>query len=339
MNLMRIEILTNKYSRIIGIGSHTPERILTNADLEKMVDTDNDWIVQRTGIKERRIAAADETTSDMGYHAARKAIESSKIEPSQIDFIICATMTPDYISSSVASILQEKIGANQAGAVDIQAACTGFIYALSMAKAYVESGMYNNVLVVAAEKMSTIVDYEDRSTCILFGDGAAAVVVSNEGEGLAIEDICLGSDGARAELISIPAGGSRIPITKEAIDQKLHFFRQEGKEVFKHAVRRMAGTCADCLQKIGATQDEVSWLVSHQANERIIDALAKKMKFPQEKIIKTVSKYGNTSASSVPLALDELLQNNPIASGELILLTAFGAGLTWGAVALRKILF
>ncbi|MEC7839407.1 MAG: beta-ketoacyl-ACP synthase III [Chlamydiota bacterium] len=324
-----------KIARIVGVGSYVPEQVLTNADLEKMVDTSGEWIVQRTGIEERRIAGGAEASSDMGIAAAIKALEVSGKSASEIDLIIVATMTPDVISSATASLIQEKLKASRAGAVDIQAACTGFIYGLSMAKAFIESGMYQNVLLVASEKMSSVTDYTDRSTCILFGDGASAVVISDEGKGLAVGNVSLGSDGSCADLITIPAGGSRDPITKENIDKGMHFVKLEGREVFKHAVRRMAGVCSECLRLSNIELEDVAWLVAHQANMRIIDALARKLDFPEEKIIKTVSKYGNTSASSVPLALDELLENKEVNPGQTILLTAFGAGLSWGAATLK----
>jgi len=326
-----------KIARVIGVGSYLPERVLTNGELEKMVDTSDEWIVQRTGIKERRIARDNENTSDMGIQAALKALESSGVSADEIDLIIVATMTPDVISSATASIIQEKIQATRAGALDIQAACTGFIYGLSIAKAYIVSGMYKKILLVASEKMSSVTDFTDRSTCILFGDGASAVVLSDEGDGLGVDQILLGSDGACTELITIPSGGTRMPVAKENIDKGLHYAKLEGREVFKHAVRRMASACSECLQMSGLNLDDVKWLVPHQANQRIIDALARKLKFPDEKIVKTVSKYGNTSASSVPLALDELLANQKMNLGETILLTAFGAGFSWGAATLKVI--
>jgi 3-oxoacyl-[acyl-carrier-protein] synthase-3 len=246
-------------------------------------------------------------------------------------------MTPDYISSSVAALIQHAIGAKNAGALDVQAACTGFIYALSIAKAYVDSGMYRNVLVVASEKMSTYVDYTDRSTCILFGDGASAAIVSSEGKGLGIDTVSLGSDGSLAELVMVPGGGVRNPPTQESLAAGLHFFKMDGKEVFKHAVRRMSAAAKECLERIGLSKEQLSWVVPHQANMRIMDAIGKSLELPSEKMYKTVHKYGNTSASSVAIALDELTQEHQIAAGQHVLLVAFGAGLTWGAALLTQV--
>lgn len=323
-------------AKIIGTGSYLPEKILTNKDLEKLVETSDEWIVTRTGMKERRIAEKDEYTSDMGVKAARKAIEDAGLKPEDIDFILVATLTPDYLFPSTACLIQNALGAKKAPATDIQAACTGYLYLLSIAKAFVESGGYKNVLIVAAEKLSSITDYTDRSTCILFGDGAAASVVSREGKGLVIENIELGADGAQAELIILPAGGSKLPASKETVENGDHYIKMAGNEVFKHAVRRMESACKECLEAVNLSEQEISWLIPHQANMRIIDAIAKRFEhLPKDRIFKTVQKYGNTSASSVGIALDELLRTSPLQTDERILLTAFGAGLTWGAGVLR----
>ena len=323
-------------ARIIGTGSYLPERVLSNQDLEKMVETSDEWIFSRTGMKERRIARPDESTSDMGYQAALRALESAKIAVEEIDLILVATHTPDFVFPSTACILQARLKAVNAGAVDIQAACTGFIYALSQAKAYVDSGLYKNVLIVASEKVSSIVDYTDRNTCVLFGDGAAACVVSGFGKGLAIRDVRLGADGELAELIILPGGGSRSPTTAASFGLKLHYLRMEGKEVFKHAVRRMESVSKQCLDSAGLLESDISWLIPHQANMRIIEAIAKRFDVPSERVYLTIHKYGNTSSSSVGIALDELLREKGINQGENILLTAFGAGLTWGASVLTR---
>ncbi|CUI16533.1 3-oxoacyl-ACP synthase [Candidatus Protochlamydia naegleriophila] len=324
-------------ARITGLGSYLPERILTNQDLEKLVETTNEWIVSRTGMHERRLAAKDEFPSDMGAYAAQKALDSAGIGSDQIDMIIVATMSPDYVSPSTANLIQSKIGASKAAAMDIQAACTGFLYALSLAKAYLESKMYKYILVVAAEKMSAFIDYKDRATCVLFGDGAAAAVVAVEGEGLRIDTLCLGADGDLANLIFIPAGGSRNPASAETVAQGLHYFKMSGNEVFKHAVRRMSAAARDCLAQAGLEEANLSWLVPHQANKRIIDAIAKNFNIPDEKVYQTVHKYGNTSASSIAIALDELMREQEFNDGEHLLLTAFGGGLTWGASILTKV--
>jgi 3-oxoacyl-[acyl-carrier-protein] synthase-3 len=273
----------------------------------------------------------------MGAKAALKALETSGVAAEEIDIILVATMTPDFISPSTAVIVQRLIGAKNAAAVDLQAACTGFIYGLSQAKAYIESGMYKNVLLIASEKMSTFVDYEDRNTCVLFGDGASAAVVSAEGKGLSIDAICLGAAGEMAELLYIPAGGSRQPTSSASIENRQHYIKMEGKELFKHAVRGMSGASKECLAKAGLSDTDVSWLVPHQANVRIMDAVAKNFNIPAERVYKTISKYGNTSASSIAIALDELQQQHSIQAGEHILLVAFGAGLTWGATVLTKL--
>jgi 3-oxoacyl-[acyl-carrier-protein] synthase III len=321
-------------AKIIGTGSYVPERVLTNQDLEKMVDTNDEWIVSRTGIKERRIARTDEFTSDMGLEAAKRALEASKIPPESLDLILFATLTPDYVFPSTACLIQTQLGATKAAAVDVQAACTGYLYALGMAKAFIESGIYKNVLIIAAEKLSSIVNYKDRNTCVLFGDGASAAVISSEGKGLAIREISLGSDGELAKLLILPAGGSRQPATRETVDCGLHYLQMEGKEVFKHAVRRMESASKEVIDRAGIKESEISWLIPHQANMRIIEAVAKRFEVPMEKVFVTIHKYGNTSASSLGIALDEMLRQNNAQKGDNILLTAFGAGLTWGASVL-----
>jgi 3-oxoacyl-[acyl-carrier-protein] synthase-3 len=318
-------------ARIIGTGSYLPERVLSNQDLEKLVETSDEWIVSRTGMKERRIARADEFTSDMGLEAAKRALEAAQISPEKIDLILVATLSPDYVFPSTACLIQAQLKAVNAAALDVQAACTGYLYGLSMAKAFIESGIYQNVLLIAADKLSSIVDYKDRNTCVLFGDGASACVVSNKGAGLHIRYVSLGADGDQAELITLPAGGSRIPASAESVCANLHYLRMEGKETFKHAVRRMESAAKECLDKMGLTKKDISWLIPHQANIRIIEAIAERSELPREKVFITVDKYGNTSASSVGIALDELLRNHEISSGENIALVAFGAGLTWGS--------
>jgi len=321
-------------AKIIGTGSYLPEKVLTNQDLEKMVDTNDEWIVSRTGMKERRIARTDEFTSDMGLAAARKALEASQMPPENLDLILIATLTPDFIFPSTACLIQSKLGAVKAAAVDVQAACTGYLYALAMAKAFIEAGIYKNILIVASEKLSSIVNYQDRNTCVLFGDGAAAAVISSEGPGLAIRDVSLGADGELAQLLILPAGGSRHPASRETVEAQLHYLQMEGKEVFKHAVRRMESASKESIEKAGLKETDITWLVPHQANMRIIEALAKRFDVPMEKVFITIHKYGNTSASSLGIALDELLRLNTMQKGDNILLTAFGAGLTWGASVL-----
>lgn len=325
-----------KHAFITGIGSYLPEKVLTNQDLAAMVDTTDEWIVSRTGMKERRVAHASEFTSEMGSIAATRALESAGLQPTDIDLILVATMSPDYISPSTAVLVQARLQAINAAALDIQAACTGFIFGLSMAKAYIESGTYRNILLIASEKMSAFVDYKDRNTCVLFGDGASAAVIRNQGPGLTIQNVQLGSDGEAANLLVIPAGGTRNPATAETVSQGMHYIKMQGKELFKHAIRRMSSAAVSCLEQCQLTDAQLTWLVPHQANERIIDALANNLNIPLTKIYKTVHKYGNTSASGIAIALDELTQNYPPHHGDNLLLVAFGAGLTWGAVVLTK---
>lgn len=320
-------------ARIIGLGSYLPEHILSNVDFEKMVDTTDEWIVTRTGIKERRIAAENEFTSDMGVEAAKKALQQANVAPESIDLIIVATMSPDYIAPATAALIQDKLKAKKAAALDIQAACSGYIYGLSLAKAYIESSLYNTVLLVASEKMSAFVDYQDRSTCVLFGDGATAAIITGQGSGLNIEAITLGAEGKHFDLAIVPAGGSKHPPSEQTVKDRLHYFQMDGKEVFKHAVRRMEQAARECLSKAGVEEEEISWLIPHQANARILEALKKHFNPP---IYSTVQKYGNTSASSIGIALDELIQENPLSEGDKLLLVAFGVGFTWGAALLTK---
>lgn len=324
-------------ARITGLGAYLPQRVLSNADLEKMVETSDEWIVSRTGMKERRIAHKDEFTSDMAASAALVALEKAGLSAEGVDLIICATLTPDYIFPSTAALVQERIQATNAAAVDVQAACSGFIYGLAMAKAFIASGMYKNILLVASEKLSSIVNYKDRNTCVLFGDGACAAVIAAQGSGLAVAEISLGADGEQANLLMLPAGGARAPATRETVEQEMHFIFMDGKETFKHAVRRMEAAAKEVLDKSGIKEEEISWLVPHQANIRIIDAMAKRFNVADDKVYKTVHKYGNTSASSIGIALYDLISEDVVRTGDHLLLVAFGAGLTWGATILTAI--
>lgn len=323
-------------TKIIGTGSYLPDRVLSNHDLEQIVETSDEWILTRTGMKERRIAHANEFTSDMGAEAARAALINADLAPEDIDFILVATLTPDYVCPSTACIIQKILGAKRAAAADVQATCSGYIYALAMADSMVKSGLYKNILVIAAEKLSSFTDYKDRSTCVLFGDGASACIVSSEQKkGMTIKSIHLGADGEQAELLFVPAGGCRFPASNETVDTRQHFIKMAGNEVFKHAVRRMEGACKTCLESAGILESEVSWLVPHQANIRIIEAIAKRFEhLSSDRIYKTLHKYGNTSASSLGIALDELCRKQNVQVGEHLLLTAFGGGLTWGAALL-----
>ncbi|MEM7174589.1 MAG: beta-ketoacyl-ACP synthase III [Chlamydiota bacterium] len=319
---------------ITGLGAYLPEKVLTNQDLERMVDTSDEWITTRTGMKERRIAAKHEFTSDMGFEAAKQALQAANLKPDSIDLILFATLTPDYLFPSTACLIQAKLEAKCAAAVDIQAACTGFIYALSMAKAYIQSGMYQKVLVVSSEKLSSIVDYQDRSTCVLFGDGAAACVVEADKEGLTIDHVNLGCDGTKAELIKLPAGGSKMPASEETVRNRAHYLQMEGREIYKNAVRRMEISIKDCMQAMNIEEEAIGWLIPHQANMRIIESLAKRFRVPEDRVFLTIHKYGNTSASSVGIALHELVCKKTVTDQERVMLVAFGAGLTFGAALL-----
>ena len=319
---------------ITSIASYVPETVLTNADLETMVETSDEWIVARTGIKERRIAGPNEFTSTMAAEAAKRVLARSKIDPLDIDLILVTTMTPDYLCPSTACLVQAAIKATNAGAVDIEAACTGFIYGLSMAKAYIESGMYQTILVIASEKNSVFTNYADRNTCIIFGDGAGAALITKNGRGLSIDAVHLGASGEEADLLKIPAGGCRLPSSATSFDEKLHTMQMNGRELFKHAVRRMEESILACLAKVSLTPADINWLVAHQANLRIIDALAKRFEIDASKVPVTIDSFGNTSSATIPITLDVLLNKHILQPRERIALTAFGGGLTWGSAIL-----
>lgn len=322
-------------ARIIATGSYLPKKILSNPDLEKIVATTDEWIVTRTGMRERRIAEPEEFTSDMGIKAAEHALSRvPAFSRNKIDLVLVATLTPDYPFPSTACLIQSRLRLPEAAAVDVQAACTGYLYALTMAKAFIESGIYHNILVIASEKLSSIVNYNDRNTCVLFGDGAAASIVSSEGIGLLLRETRLGSDGDQAEILQMPAGGCRQPASLDTVKANLHCIQMGGKETFKHAVRRMETSSKECIDQAGLLETEISWLIPHQANIRIIEAIAKRFGIPMERVYITIDKYGNTSASSIGIALDELVREGKVISGENLLLTAFGAGLTWGSMIL-----
>jgi 3-oxoacyl-[acyl-carrier-protein] synthase-3 len=323
-------------AKIIGIGSYTPERVLTNSDLEKIVDTSDEWIITRTGITERRIAADDEDTSDMCVHAANRSMEKAGIAATDIDLIIAGTVTPDYRLPSLSCMIQKKLGASNAATMDIAAACAGFIHGLSVAQAYIASGVYKTVMVFGAEKLSSITNYKDRNTCVLFGDAAGAAILSESDDDSGILSTYLKSDGNLDRLLYIQAGGTHTPIGDNGD------FRHEdtclvmhGNEVFKHAVRHMGDAATRVVEDAGLTSDNIDLLVPHQANIRIIRATAKRLGLPWEKVYMNIEKYGNTSAASVPLALDHAISEGRIKKGDNIISVAFGGGLTWGAVAIR----
>lgn len=327
--------MTKSPAVIKTIASYLPEKVLTNHDLSKMVDTSDEWIITRTGIRERHIAADDEFASTMGIKAARKVLEKASLQPTQIDLIIVSTMTPDYLCPSTAAIIQHEIGASCAAAVDISAACSGYVYGLTMAKAYVESNLYQNILLISTEKNSSFIDYTDRNTCVLFGDGASACLIGRGGSGLRIRSSHLGASGGESELLHIKAGGCRLPASPTSYAEKLHCIQMNGKELFKHAVRRMEESVHACLESAGVEPSALRWLIPHQANIRIIDALAKRFSIPEDRVAITIDAYANTSSSTIPIALGKLIDEGKIAPSDLILLTAFGGGLTWGTILLE----
>lgn len=327
-------------ARITGLGSYLPEGVLSNADLEKMVETSDEWIYPRTGIKERRIADKDECTSHMGAKAARKAIKAAGIQADEIDLILVATMSPDYLAVNTGALIQRELGLSPCGtaAMDLQAACSGHVYGLSTAKALIESGIYKTILLVSSEKMSSFVNYKDRRTCVLFGDGASAVIVQAEGAGFELGIPSLGADGSEAELLYIPSGGARAPASAESVTDDSHYIAMEGQPVFKSAVRKMALAAEKCLEVNGWSLESVDWVVPHQANKRIIDATVKRLGFSPDKVYsECVRKYGNNSSASVAVAFDELNQYREVEVGDQILLVVFGAGFTWGAIPLTKV--
>jgi 3-oxoacyl-[acyl-carrier-protein] synthase-3 len=321
------------YAAFRSIGAYVPEKVLTNADFERMVDTTDEWITKRTGIKERHIAAENETTSDMGVKAAEKAIERSGLEKSEIDMIICATISPDYFCMpSTATVIATKLGLPKVTAFDISAACTGFVYIVAIAKAFIESGMKKNVLIIGAEKLSAITDYSDRTTCILFGDGAgAAVITATEKKEEAILDVHTGSDGSYADLLMTPNGGSGS--AHDALEDEAAgcFMKMKGNETFKVAVRTLTSDVVAILKENNLDAGAITHFVPHQANYRIIKAVGDALKMTEQQVVMTVAKYGNTSGASIPMAINDIYEAGKLKEGEMMLLDAFGGGLTWGS--------
>lgn len=319
---------------ILGLGFYLPKKVLTNADLEKTVETSDEWIRTRTGIRERRIAAEGENTSDLAVEAAKMALQNAKLTPADIDLILVATMTPDMPCPATACIVQKKLGASQAAATDVSAACSGFLYGLVMGQQFVASGTYKHVLVIGAEVLSRVVDWTDRSTCVLFGDGAGAAVLgpTTQGQILATH---LGSDGSGADLLKVPAGGVAQPASNESVAARGHFLKMNGTEVFKHAVRAMADACLKVVKKAGLTPEQIACVIPHQANIRIIEAVVERAGIPIEKVYLNVDRYGNMSAASTIVAFCEAVRDGRVKKGDYALLVAFGAGLTWGSAILK----
>lgn len=325
---------SDKKVGIVGLGAYLPEKILTNKDLEKMVDTTDEWITTRTGIKERRIAREDEATSDMATEAAKRALKNANLTAADIDLIIVATITPDMFFPATACLVQEKIGARMVPAFDISVACSGFIYGLAIANQFIKTGAYRYAMVIAAEKLSAITDWTDRNTCVLFGDGAGAAILGPVDEG-GILSVYLGANGKQGDLIKLPAGGSRIPASKESVESKLHSIKMNGSELFKHAVKVMADAALEATKPLGLQADDITLVIPHQANIRILNAVAKRMGLTQDKIYLNIEKYGNMSAASSAVALVEAVKEGRIRKGEKMLLDAFGGGLTWGAIVIE----
>lgn len=322
-------------AKIISTGSYVPEQVLTNQDLERIVDTTDEWITERTGIKERRIGAAGQCTSDLAAEASKRALKRAGLKPKDLDLIIVATVTPDMPLPSTACMLQAKLGARNAAAFDINAACSGFIYALSAAEAYIKSGKSKKTLVCGAEMLSRITDYEDRATCILFGDGAGAAVLVPSGGESGLLSVKIYSDGSQGDLLTLPAGGSMMPASRDTLLNRQHFVKMKGNETFKLAVKTLERIVLDALRQQGLKPSDISLLIPHQANLRIIKATAERLKIPQGRVVTNLQKFGNTSAASIPIALDEAASGGRIRPGNYIMMEAFGGGLTWGSALAR----
>lgn len=320
---------------IIGMGHAYPKGVLTNADLERIVETSDEWITTRTGIKQRHKAAPDEYTSQFGVLAARQAIERAGLKPEDIDIILCATTSPDQIMPSTGALIQAQIGATNAAGMDIFAACSGFLYGLTMVESMIRTGQIRHALVIGAEVLTKYVDYTDRSTCVIFGDGAGAAVLAPVAENKGILATKIRSDGRYEEQLYAPGGGTKLGTTHETIDDGMHFFKMRGNELFKIAVRSMAEISAEMLEKAGYTIDDVDLVIPHQANQRITDAVASRLGAPPEKVYSNIAEHGNTSSASIPIALDECIESGKIKDGSLVLLTAFGGGATWGSTVIR----
>lgn len=326
---------TLKTVGILGVGHYAPEKVLTNFDLEKMVDTSDEWIVERTGIRERRVAGEDEATSDISFKAACKALEMAKVQPEDLDLIIVCTLSPDTIFPSVACLIQDRLGAKKAGAFDLQAGCSGFVYGLSVACQMASTGMHKKILVVGAEVLSKITNWTDRNTCVIFADGAGAAVVGEVEEGSGYINSVLHADGSGGKYIIQPAGGTRMPASHETVDKNLHTIHMDGSEVFKFASRIVPKVANEVLEGTGLDIKDIDIIIPHQANARIINAAAKRLGIPVDKFFVNIERYGNTSAGSVPLALSEAVEQGLIKKGDNVLLIGFGTGLTWAACILK----
>ena len=320
---------------VTATARYLPERVLTNADLEKMVDTSDEWIRNRTGIENRHLVSEGEVTSDMCAQIANRLLEKSKKSAGEIDVILIATCTPDFPVVSTAAIVQDKIGAKNAWGFDIAAACSGFVYAMETGAKMIESGRYNNVMVMGADTMSSIIDYTDRNTCVIFGDGGGGVLLEPTDTDAGILDSILHTDGSGSQYLKVPAGGSVHPASKDTIEKKMHYVYQDGKTVFKFAVKKMADVSKEILDNNGLTGSDIKLFIPHQANRRIIDAAAKRCGLSADQILVNINKYGNTTAGTIPIALDEAVETDRLNNGDLLLLAAFGGGFTWGSMLIR----
>ena len=321
---------------ITGLGAAVPKKVMTNADFEKILDTSDEWITQRTGIKERHVVSEGESTSSLATDAAKDALKDAGIKGSDLDLIICATISPEMIFPATACFVQQSLGASGAAAFDISAACSGFVYGLSIASKFIETGTYRRILLIGAETLTRFSDYTDRSSCILFGDGAgAAVLEPTDDPEKGVEYTVLHADGGGWDFIHVPAGGSRDPATHETVDQRSHYIKMRGRDVYKFAVEKMQWLLADCMEQCNITTDDIDLVVPHQVNERIIKSATGRLKFPADKVYINIDRYGNTSAASIPLAMEEARNTGRIGPGSLLLLVAFGAGLTWAGAVVR----
>lgn len=320
------------YAHITGWGMAVPEKVLTNADLEKMVETSDAWIRERTGIRERRIAAPEEHPSVLGARAALKALEVARLHPREVELIICATSSPEYLFPATACLIQDAIGAAKAGAFDLLAACSGFIYAVQMAAQAIRSGAIQNALVIGAETLSRITNWKDRNTCILFGDGAGAFVLQASDQPGGVLAAVMHSDGSGGNLLILPAGGSRMPASLDTVSNGHHYIYMDGREVFRFAIRVLAQSTLEVVEKAGLQLEDIRWIIPHQANYRIIEAAARGLKLPMERFIMNLDRYGNTSTASIPIATCEAAEKGLLKAGDKIVFTGFGAGLTWGAL-------
>ncbi len=322
-------------TKIAGTGSYLPEKVLTNADLEKMIDTSDEWIRTRTGIKERRIVAQGQASSDLAYEASRKAMQAAQVKAEELDMIIVATITPDMIFPATACVLQEKLGVKGIAAFDLEAACSGFLYGITIGSQFIATGMYDNILVVAAEALSKIIDWKDRSTCVIFADGAGAAVLQPSFDNSGIISNYLGADGTGADLVGVPAGGSRLPASQETVRDRQHYMKMRGNGLFKRAVKAMIQAIDVSLEKGGLTYNEIDFFIPHQANIRIINPVAKRIGLDKNKVCINLDQCGNMSAASVAVALDQAVREGKIKKGDKVLLTCFGGGLTWASLVIE----